>query len=102
MKRKCALAGIVTALALTVLAQDAKQPKLPAPHVDRVQFPKNYRETFVRVRISDRADSKTTAVIYANRAGASVSPGARGPYPYGSILINEAWSTVKDAQGNVS
>jgi hypothetical protein len=72
-----------------------------APQTDRVGFPTGYRDTFIRVRVSDRADSKTTAVIYANAAGATVKPGERGPYPYGSILINEAWNTVKDANGNV-
>jgi len=74
---------------------------LTAPQTDRVGFPSDYRQTFVRVRVSDRTDSKTTAVIYANAAGATVKPGERGPYPYGSILINEAWSTVKDTSGNV-
>ena len=72
-----------------------------APQIDRVGFPKDYRQTFTRIRISDRADSKTTAIIYANAPGATVKPGERGPYPYGSILINEAWTTVKDAVGNV-
>lgn len=74
---------------------------LQAPQTDRVGFPKDYRETFKRVRVSDRADTKTTAVIYANTLGASVKPGERGPYPYGSILINETWTTVKDATGSV-
>jgi hypothetical protein len=72
-----------------------------APQTDRVGFPKDYRQTFTRIRVSDRTDSKTTAVIYANAPGATIKPGDRGPYPYGSILINEAWSTVKDASGNV-
>lgn len=72
-----------------------------APVTDRVGYPQNYRETFVRIRVSDRADSKTTAVIYANPAAVTVHPGEPGPYPYGSVLVNEAWSTVKDASGNV-
>ena len=72
-----------------------------SPQTDRVGYPENYRETFVRVRVSDRADSKTTAVIYANLAGAAVHPGEPGPYPYGSVLIDENWTTVKDASGNV-
>jgi hypothetical protein len=71
------------------------------PQPDRVGFRSGYRETFVRIRVSDRADSKTTAIIYANLAGATVHPGEPGPYPYGSILINEAWSTVKDEAGQV-
>jgi hypothetical protein len=83
-----------------IRADDAPTPDLPAPFVDRVGYPKGYREEFVRVRISDRPDSKTTAVIYANKSGATVRPGASGPYPYGSILVNETWSTVKDAAGN--
>lgn len=72
-----------------------------APATDRVGFPKDYRQTFTRIRISDRSDTKTTAVIYGNAEAATVKPGERGPYPYGSILVNEAWSTVKDEKGNV-
>ena len=71
------------------------------PQTDRVGFPKDYRQAFTRIRTSDRPDTKTSAVIYANAQGASIKPGDRGPYPYGSILVNEAWSTVKDASGNV-
>ncbi len=72
-----------------------------APQTDRVGFPNDYRQAFTRIRISDRPDTKTTAIIYANAPGASIKPGGRGPYPYGSVLVNEAWSTVKDANGNV-
>ena len=75
-------------------------PLLPAAQ-DRVGFPKDYPNTFTKVRVSDRADTKTTAVIYANDAGASIHPGDPGPYPYGSILINESWSTIRDPGGNV-
>jgi hypothetical protein len=72
-----------------------------APQIDRVGFPANYRQTFTRIRISDRPDTKTTAIIYANTPAATINPGDRGPYPYGSILINEAWTTAKDKTGNV-
>jgi hypothetical protein len=68
---------------------------------DRVGLPKDYHTTFTKIRVSDRADSMTTAVIYANAAGATVRPGDPGPYPYGSILIDENWTTVKDLNGNV-
>jgi hypothetical protein len=75
---------------------------LPAAEpVDRVGLPRDYRTAFRKIRVSDRPDTKTTAIIYANAEGATVRPGEAGPYPYGSILINEAWSTVKDASGNV-
>jgi Cytochrome P460 len=87
--------------AFVTRAADHAAPDLPAPLVDRVGYPAGYREKFVRVRISDRPDSKTTAVIYANAAGATVRPGSPGPYPYGSILVNETWDTVKDAAGRV-
>jgi hypothetical protein len=83
----CAMAGLVSSA--------------EAPSADRVGFPENYRSTFVRIRVSDRADSKSTAIIYANTPAATVHPGDPGPFPYGSILVNEAWSTAKDADGNV-
>ncbi len=81
--------------------QNPETPDLPAPAVDHVGYPKNYREEFLQIRISDRADTKTTAVIYGNLPGASVKPGAKGTYPFGAILVNETWSTLQDAQGNV-
>lgn len=95
---------MVVALLLGMLAraqQNPATPDPPAPAVDRVGYPKGYRENFIRVRVSDRADSKSTAVIYANLAGAAVKPTAKGTYAYGAILVNETWSTQQDAQGNV-
>jgi hypothetical protein len=96
--------GMAMALLFGMLAraqQDSATPDLPAPTVDRVGYPKDYREAFLQIRISDRPDTKTTAVIYGNLAGAAVKPGAKGTFAYGSILVNETWSTLQDAQGNV-
>ncbi len=63
--------------------------------------PKDYRETFTRIRVSDRPDTQSTVAIYAKTPGATVNPGERRPYPYESILINEDWTTVKEANGEV-
>jgi hypothetical protein len=95
---------IAMALLVGILAraqQDPAAPDLPAPNVDRVGYPKGYREAFLQIRVSDRADTKTTAVIYGNLPGAAIKPGAKGTFAYGSILVNETWSTLQDAQGNV-
>src|SRR5579862_1584887 len=95
---------IAMALLLGVLGraqQNLPAPKLPAPQVDRVGLPKDYRDAFLQIRVSDRPDTKTTAVIYGNLPGAAVKPGAKGTFAYGSILVNETWSTLQDAQGNV-
>jgi hypothetical protein len=99
-KRNC----IVMAMLLGILARAQQNPvtaDLPAPAVDRVGYPKDYREAFIQIRVSDRADTKTTAVIYANLPGSAVKPQAKGTYPYGAVLVNETWSTLQDAQGNV-
>jgi hypothetical protein len=67
----------------------------PASTADRVGFPKNYQDTWKKLRTVDDKDGKTVKFVYANSAAASRQT---GDYPYGSILIMETWSTARDEQ----
>lgn len=67
----------------------------PAPTTDRVGFPKNYADTWKKLRTVDDKEGKTVKFVYANSAAASRSI---GEYPYGSILVMETWTTARDAQ----
>jgi len=84
-----------------VWAQEKPAPK-PAPTVDRVGYPEGY-ETWQQLYVFDRPLGKQVRVIYGNPQAAAASP-AKGPnevFPYGSILVMEAWRAKEDAQGNV-
>jgi plastocyanin len=98
----------VVAVAVTVLlawggaptAATAQQPLPgPAPTEDHIGFPEGYRETYTAMFVLDRPDNKQVRVIYGN--GAAVSGTYGEPFPYGSIMVMETWSTRKDEQGNV-
>src|SRR6266403_1286635 len=59
-------AFIAATLALTIFPACSEDP--PAPAVDRVGFPKDYRAAFRRLRSSENADAKTVIVVYGNMA----------------------------------
>jgi plastocyanin len=71
----------------------------PAPTEDRVGFPEGYQENFTVFYTFDRPDRKQVRRIYANDEANSVQPGQ--PFPYGSILVMETWSTKQDENENV-
>src|SRR5688572_24367229 len=98
----------VVAIAVTALfdwgglppVATAQQPPAPgpAPTEDRVGFPEGYQETDTVMFVLDRPDNKQVRVIYGNPQAASATYGE--PFPYGSIMVMETWSTKKDEHGN--
>jgi len=64
---------------------------------DRVGFPENFRENYLRFYTFDRFDAGLISRVCANEIAARVEPG--GVYPYGSVLLSEAWRPVRDAGG---
>ena len=84
-------------LALVVTGEDKKDP--PAPASDRVGFPAGYRETFQEVRFFNRTNEQQVVTIYENARAASVKQISDLPYPYGSIVVMETASALRDAQG---
>src|SRR5712692_8131704 len=92
-------AGVVCFGIVVVLIGRAQNP--PAPAVDRVGFPGDYKNTMNLLYVFDRPDNKTIRTVYANDVAFNVQRGGQGSYPYGSVLVFESWPTVlQDAQGN--
>jgi Cytochrome P460 len=71
----------------------------PAPEVDRVGFPRDYRETFTILRRVNREEKQQVVTVYGNQEAASVERADQLPYPYGSIIVMETASALKDAGG---
>jgi len=67
----------------------------PAPTVDRVGFPANYQTTFTKLLTFDRPDNGQIRVIWANPVAAATP--FWEPYPYGSVLLFESWTSKRDA-----
>jgi plastocyanin len=66
----------------------------PAPTQDRVGFPANYRETFVKLLTFDRPDNGQIRVIWANQIAARAP--FWEPFPYGSVILFESWTSRRD------
>jgi Cytochrome P460 len=89
------LAGLATRALST-----AEDP--PAPDVDRVGFPKDYREKYTVLRRVNRAEKQQVVTVYGNEPAATIEGEGQLPYPYGSIIVMETASASKDAQGKPS
>ena len=72
---------------------------LPAPTQDRVGFPANYRNTFVKLLTVDRQDNGQIRVIWGNAVAAATPWWER--YPYGSVLLFESYGSERDANNNL-
>jgi Cytochrome P460 len=96
MNRAVSIPLLLAALAATVLAA-GEDP--PAPDVDRVGFPRDYRETFTVLRRVNREEKQQVVTVYGNRAAATVERADQLPYPYGSIIAMETASALKDDRG---
>ena len=89
-------------VASSAVAAEAEKSALPAPTVDRVGFPKGYVETFQVLRTVIKTNEQKVVTIYGNKAAASVTNAVQLPYPYGSVIVMETASVLKDAQGKPS
>ena len=94
---KRATAILTTATAFAVVS-GGQNP--PAPTLDRVGFPTNYQNTMSVLYVFDRPDNKSVRTIYANTPVFTVTAANQNNYPYGSIIVMETWTALKDAQGN--
>lgn len=89
-------AFLAATLALAIFPACSEDP--PAPAVDRVGLPKDYRAAFRQLRSMEKADAKTVVVVYSNvRAATS----ADASYPYGSIIVMETSSALQDGAKKV-
>ena len=73
--------------------------QLPAPAVDRVGFPTDYRQTFKLFYVFDNYQNRQIRAVYGNSIAASVTPAQVFNFPYGSILLFESYTVVQDAAG---
>jgi plastocyanin len=104
MKRFFAVS--VTSLALLLAtgplffrARTQSLPPLPAPTVDRVGFPTDYQNSFLKLYTFDNFQNRQIRVIWANLIAASVTPDTVNNFPYGSIIVMETYSVVEDSNG---
>src|SRR5690242_19585359 len=74
-------------------------PPLPAPTVDRIGFPTDYQNSFLKVYTFDNYQNRQIRVMWANPIAASVTPSTVNNFPYGSIIVMETYSVVEDANG---
>src|SRR5687768_10825509 len=72
---------------------------IPAPAVDRVVFPANYQTTFTKALTVDRPDNGQIRAIWVNQA--AVRTPWWEPYPYGSVILFESWTSKRDADNNL-
>ena len=67
--------------------------------VDRVGFPKDYREKFQVLRRVNRPEKQQVVTVYGNKPAATIQRPGDLPYPYGSIIVMETAGARKDAHG---
>jgi plastocyanin len=91
------LAVVATTVVFGLTAR-AQQPQ-PAPVVDRVGFPDNYRTEFVPLFAFDRPDNGQVRVVYGNHVVTNTPKGQ--PFAYGSIIVMETYRALRDAQNNL-
>jgi plastocyanin len=72
---------------------------LPAPTVDRVEFPTGYKDTFKLFYTFDNYQNRQIRKVYGNSIAASVSPGEVFNFPYGSVILFESYTVQQDATG---
>jgi plastocyanin len=82
------------------LAAIAQQQTPPAPVVDRVGFPTDYRNQFVPLFAFDRPDARQIRLIYGNHTASNAVKGQ--PYPYGTVLVMETYRAAADASGAIA
>lgn len=86
---------------LTFFATLATSQAPPAPAVDRVGFPADYKTSMKVLYRFDRQDTRQVRTIYGNAAAAAVEQGKGLTYPYGSVLVMETWAAITAASGPV-
>lgn len=94
------LRGLPYAATALLVAAIAFTQAPPAPTVDRVGFPEDYQTKFHLWFVYDRPDTRQVRSIYANDVANSVTADTQFNYPYGSVLVMETHTALRDASGN--
>jgi hypothetical protein len=88
------LVGFLAAALFAAESEDA-----PAPTEDRVGFPKAYADKYTVLRSVNRPEKQERVTVFGNDLAASVTRADQRPYPFGSIIVMETASALKDSQG---
>jgi len=72
---------------------------LPAPTVDRVGFPTDYRSMYKLFYVFDNYQNRQIRAVYGNSTAAAVDPAQPFNFPYGSIILFESYTVLEDANG---
>src|SRR5712691_7316301 len=97
--------GFASTLALLVStgllfeARTQSLPPLPAPTIDRVGFPTDYQNSFIKVYTFDNFQNRQIRVVWANPIAASVTPKTVHKFPFGSVIVMETYGVMEDASG---
>jgi plastocyanin len=94
-----AAVGAAAFLWVTGSLHVVRSQSLPAPGVDRVGFPNEYRDTFKLFYVFDNYQNRQIRAVWGNPIAAAVKPGQTFNFPYGSILLFESYSVQQDADG---
>jgi len=94
---------VVSTTTLAVLfffkARTKTLPPLPAPTIDRIGFPTDYQNSFLKLYTFDNFQNRQIRVIWANPTAASVTPDTVINFPYGSIIVMDTYGVLEDASG---
>lgn len=90
---------LIAALAAPGFKGNSEEKHSAGPAQDRVGFPKGYAEVYEVLRVVNKPDEQKVVTVYGNKEAASVTNAMQLPYPYGSIIVMETASVLKDAQG---
>jgi len=92
--------GLVLATGLLVFqARTQSLPVLPAPTVDRVGFPTDYQNSFLKVYTFDNYQNRQIRIVWANSIATTVTPNTVHKFPFGSVIVMETYGVMEDASG---
>jgi hypothetical protein len=91
--------GLLLACALAVAALAGGPVIAPAPTVDRVGFPTDYRQKFRVLRSFNRPEKKQVVTVFGNDLAASTTRTNDLPYRYGSVIVMETANALKGPDG---
>jgi hypothetical protein len=100
VKRPFPYLGLLVPVVALALGNAPTKDRHSAPTEDRVGYPKDYRNTFLKLRREYRAKKDRVVTSYANPSAASVVRTDQLPYPYGSIFVLETAEAAKDQDGH--
>ncbi len=93
------LAFFVSTGSMLFVARTQSPPPLPAPTVDRVHFPTDYQNRFIKVYTFDNYQNRQIRVVWANPIAASVTPSTVHKFPFGSVIVMETYRVLEDENG---